>query len=181
MLLEEHRLAVPCCHPFRALPHPVTFRLRLRHSRPVLLARQPCFETTDREHRRRPDGRQTPGVRDVAQPGRELAGLGDEHRRRVDADRFGHSGRRASTRVTAPVPQPTSSTRAAEANPNSDREESSIARCWGRLPAAPGWRLGVLGLRRRPRRWRHRGQACHPSHASVPPADGRKRSEAGSG
>ena len=26
----------------------------------------------------------------VAQPGRELAGLGDEHRRGVDADRFGH-------------------------------------------------------------------------------------------
>jgi hypothetical protein len=27
----------------------------------------------------------------VVQPGRELAGLGDEHRRRVDADRFGHA------------------------------------------------------------------------------------------
>jgi hypothetical protein len=30
-------------------------------------------------------------------------------------------GQRASTRVTDPVPQPTSSTRAAEANPTSDR------------------------------------------------------------
>ena len=56
----------------------------------------------------------------------ELTGPGDEHRRRIDPDRFGHSWQTSQHAGDRPVPQPISRTRAPDLSSASDRYESSI-------------------------------------------------------